>query len=125
MNQNIPANLDLTKSLRVFEETVTQLGKVLKDQRVVISDEVGRSKIRINKKGKLNPKTNRRGYHGEWVEPKLLTIYTVSEKGKKIKTGELPITNDGTYGNFQDFLEMVSFGCVVMRKSCCTLAANG
>ena len=87
-------------------------GKVLKDQRVVISDEVGRSKIRINKKGKRNPKTNRRGYHGEWVEPKLLTIYTVSEKGKKIKTGELPISNDGTYGNFQDFLEILEMHLV-------------
>ncbi len=86
--------------------------KLLLNERVVISVDGGRSKIRINKKGKRNPKTNRRGYHGEWVEPKLLTIYTVSEKGKKIKTGELPITNDGTYENFQDFLEILEMHLV-------------
>ena len=73
--------------------------------------------IRINKKGKRNRKTNRRGYHGEWVEPKLLTIYTVSEKGKKIKTGELPITNDGTYGDFKEFLEILEMHLVSLGIS--------
>ena len=35
---------------------------------------------------KRNKKSNRRRYKGEWKEPKLLTIYAVDEKGKKIKT---------------------------------------
>ncbi len=118
MNQNISAHLDLTKSLRVFEETVTQLLLFTEleewDGRTIKNKE---EKIRINKKGKRNPKTNRRGYRGEWVEPKLLTIYTVNEKGKKIKTGELPITNDGTYGDFKDFLEILEMHLVSLGIS--------
>ncbi len=55
----------------------------------------GRTRIRIDKKGRKNSKTNRHGSTGEWIEPKVLTIYTVDEKGKKIKNGEIPIVNDG------------------------------
>ncbi len=109
MSQNISANLDLNKSILDFN--------VLKDQRVVICAEVRRSKIRREKKGKRNPKTNRRGFHGEWVEPKLLTIYTVDEKGKKMKTGEIPITNDGTYGDFKDFLYILEMYLVSLGIS--------
>ncbi len=53
---------------------------------------------------KRNKKSNRRSYKGEWKEPKLLTIYAVDEKGKKIKSGEVPITNDGTFGNSKELL---------------------
>lgn len=48
---------------------------VLKDQRVVISVDGGRTRIRYAKKGKRRQKTNRHGYAGKWQEPKLLTIY--------------------------------------------------
>ncbi len=41
---------------------------------------------------------------GEWIEPKLLTIYTVDETGKKLKNGEVPLINDGTYGNYKKLL---------------------
>ena len=58
---------------------------VLKDQRVVIAVDGGRTRIRVDKKGRRNLKTNRRGFTGEWIEPKLLTIYTVDEQGKKTK----------------------------------------
>ena len=54
-----------------------------------------------------NPKTKRKKYSGEWIEPKLLTIYTVDEQGKKIKNGEFPIINDGTYGNYKKFLKIL------------------
>ena len=76
----------------------------LKDKRVVISVDGGRSRIIEYKGKKRNPKTHRLSYKGEWKEPKLLTIYAVDEKGKKIKTGEVPITNDGTFGDSKDFL---------------------
>ena len=70
---------------------------ILKDQRVVISSDGGRTRLVEYKGRKRNKKTNRRPYKGEWREPKLLTIYAVDEEGKKIKTGEVPITNDGTF----------------------------
>ena len=92
-------------------------GEILKNQRVIISVDGGRSRIRINKKGKRNPKTKRRGYTGEWVEPKLLTIYTVDRKGKKNKTGEIPIINDGTYGKSKDFLKILEMYLVSLGIS--------
>lgn len=85
---------------------------VLKDQRVVISVDGGRTRIRYAKKGKRRPKTNRHGYVGEWQEPKLLTIYVVDDQGKRVNTAEFPVTNDGTYGNFQPFLELLEMHLV-------------
>ncbi len=76
----------------------------LKGKRVVISVDGGRTRLIDYQARKRNPKTNRRGYKGEWKEPKLLTIYAVDEKGKKIKNGEVPITNDGTFGNSKELL---------------------
>lgn len=76
-------------------------GTVLTNQRVVIAVDGGRTWLRINKTGRKHPKTRRHGYVGQWVEPKLLTIYTVDERGRKIKTDALPVTNDGTYQYYQ------------------------
>ena len=80
---------------------------VLKDQRVVIAVDGGRTKIRFNKKGRRSKKTNRHGFVGEWMEPKLLTIYVVNEEGKKIRTSTIPITNDGTYSGYKEFLKIL------------------
>ncbi|MCV3213056.1 ISLre2 family transposase [Plectonema radiosum NIES-515] len=79
----------------------------LKDRRVVIAVDSGRTRIRINKKGRRKIKNNRRGFTGEWIEPKLLTIYVVNEQGKKIKIGDILITNDGTYEGYQGFLQIL------------------
>ena len=81
--------------------------QILKGQRVVIAVDGGRTKIRINKKGRRNSKINRHGFIGEWIEPKFLTIYVVDENGKKIKNSEIPITNDGTYEDYQGFLKIL------------------
>ena len=83
---------------RIFHLNIGNLqpGNTLKGQRVVIAADGGRTRIRIDKKGRKNSKTNRHGFTGEWIEPKLLTIYTVDKNGKKIKNGEIPIINDGT-----------------------------
>ncbi|MBE8971369.1 ISLre2 family transposase [Nostocales cyanobacterium LEGE 12452] len=80
---------------------------ILKDQRVVIAVDGGRTRIRIPKKGKRKVKTNRYGFTGEWMEPKLLTIYVVDEQGKKIRTSAIPITNDGTYSGYQGFIQIL------------------
>ncbi len=85
---------------------------VLKDQRVVMSVDGGRARIRYAKKGKRHQKTNRHGYVGEWQEPKLLTIYAVDEQGKRVNTAELPVTNDGTFGNVEPFMELLEMHLV-------------
>ena len=94
---------------KIFNLNIGNLvpGNILKGQRVVIAADGGRTRIRIDKKGRRNSKTNRHGFTGEWIEPKLLTIYTVDEKGKKIKNGEIPIINDGTYEDYQGFLKIL------------------
>lgn len=82
-------------------------GNVLKEQRVVITVDGGRSRVRINKKGRKNSLTKRHGFIGKWVEPKLLTIYVVDEQGKKVKNSHIPITNDGTYDGYKTLLEIL------------------
>ncbi len=99
-------------NLRKSKITSLELGSlptsnILKGQRVVIAVDGGRTRIRINKKGRRKVKTNRVGFTGEWIEPKLLTIYVVNEQGEKIKNGEIPITNDGTYKGYQEFLQIL------------------
>ncbi len=81
--------------------------EVLKGQRVVISVDGGRTRLIFYQRGKPNPKTNRRKYKGEWKEPKLLTIYAVNDQGEKIKKGEIPITNDGTFGDSKELLKIL------------------
>ena len=85
---------------------------ILKGKRVVISVDGGRSRLIEYKGRKRNKKTSRRPYKGEWKEPKLLTIYAVDEQGKKIKTGEVPITNDGTFGNSKELLVILEMHLV-------------
>lgn len=53
---------------------------------MVISVDGGLCRIRRPKKGKPRQTTNRRGYYGDWTEPKLLTIYVVNEQGKRVNT---------------------------------------
>ncbi len=92
-------------------------GHVLKGQRVVIAVDGGRTKIRINKKGRKKAKTNCHGFTGVWVEPKLLTIYVVDEQGKKVKNLDIPITNDGTYEGYKAFLEILEMHLVSLGIS--------
>jgi hypothetical protein len=67
----------------------------------------GRSRVRINKKGRKKSKTNRHGFIGQWIEPKLFTIYVVDEQGKKVNNSEIPITNDGTYEGYKSLLQIL------------------
>ena len=82
-------------------------GETLKDKKVVIAVDGGRSRERVDKKGRKRAKTNRHRYTAEWVEPKLMTIYVVDEQGKKIKNADIPITNDGTYENHIEFVKIL------------------
>jgi hypothetical protein len=90
-----------------LEQDRLEASSSLKDKKVIISVDGGRTRIRNYDQKKTNPKTKRRKYTGEWIEPKLLTIYTVDEKGKKIKNGEVPVINDGTYGNYKKLLKIL------------------
>lgn len=84
--------------------------QVLTDQRVVISVDGGRTRIRKIKEDSFNSETNRYGYEGEWKEPKLLTIYIVDKQGKKVSNGV--VTNDGTFGNVEAFMLLLEMHLV-------------
>ena len=101
---------------------------VLKDQRVVISVDGGRTRIRCAKKGKRDRNSNRHGYKGEWIEPKLLTIYVVNPLGERVNTTEIPVTNDRTYGKLQPFLALLEMHLVrlgIFLASQMLLVADG
>ncbi len=87
-------------------------GRTLAGQRVVISVDGGRSRIRRNKKGRRRQKTGRHGYYNEWKEPKLLTIYAVDDQGKKISSLEIPVTNDGSFGKVEEFMPLLEMHLV-------------
>ena len=111
-----------------LEKNSLPTSSLLKDKRVIISVDGGRTRVRIDKQEKPNPKTKRKKYTGEWIEPKLLTIYTVDEKGKKIKTGEIPLINDGTYENYKKFLKILEMYLVSLgidRSQQILLIADG
>lgn len=46
------------------------------------------------------------------IEPKLLTIYVVDERGKRINTAEIPVTNDGTFEGVEQFMELLEMHLV-------------
>jgi hypothetical protein len=53
--------------------------------RLVISTDGGKVKVRVGgKRGRRNQKTRRRKYRTKWVEPRVLVIHVIDEKGKKI-----------------------------------------
>lgn len=100
-----------------LERDLLSTNSQLNNQRVVISVDGGRTRIRTYQPNKINPKTKRKKYTGEWIEPKLLTIYTVDERGKKIKNGEVTLINDGTYGNYKKFLKILEMYLVSLGIS--------
>ncbi|MDJ0632555.1 MAG: hypothetical protein QNJ34_05120 [Xenococcaceae cyanobacterium MO_188.B29] len=103
MAKKIAATLNLTQALEDFHRTVVpllEIGEVEQWNGETLRQRELKIREAAYQRGKRNPKTQRRSYNAEWKEPKLLTIYTVDEQGKKIKTKEIPITNDGTFGNF-------------------------
>jgi hypothetical protein len=147
MNQKNFANLNLNQSLENFQVNITKLlnlnnviewdGTIIKDREekireaalilagqcvAILLDNLSKStevrETAINKtKGWWKTKTRRKKYTGEWIEPKLLTIYTVDERGKKIKNGEFPLINDGSYGNYKKFLKILEMYLVSLGIS--------
>jgi hypothetical protein len=95
----------------------------LAGQKVVISIDGGRTRIRENKpsaKG-THPK-----FDAEWREPKLFIIYTVNEKGEKTKDSEVWI--DGTFqgpDHTAQLLAMWLFYLGVSGASSVTFVADG
>ena len=100
-------------SIRLTEAWMKQVelgempvGETLKGQRVVLQADGGRTRLRRNKKGKRRA-NGQRGYYGEWREPKLFTLYVVDDKGQRVNSLKLPVTNDGTFGDVEAFMALL------------------
>jgi hypothetical protein len=120
--------------VQLTEQWMTQLqqgqipvGETLRGQRVGLNVDGGRTRLRRTKKGK--PKANgRRGYYGDWREPKLFTLYALDDEGKRINTIELPVTNDGTFGDVEGFMTLLEMYLVklgIVHASQVLLVADG
>ena len=94
-------------------------GHTLANQRVVISVDGGRSRLRRNKRGRRRKATGQHGFYGDWTEPLLLTIYAVDEQGHKINTREIPITNDGTFAHYETLLKLLEMHLVGLGIAQC------
>jgi len=94
-------------------------GQAMANQRVVISVDGGRTRLRRNKRGKRRQATGRHGFHGDWREPLLLTIYAVDEQGRKLNTREIPMTNDGTFGHYEALLKLLEMHLVKLGIAHC------
>lgn len=124
---------DIGLGLRAQQLAQRQAGTLattatLSGQRVVISVDGGRTRLRRNKRGKRRAKTQRHGFHGEWREPLLLTIYAVDPQGRKINTQQLPITNDGTFAHHLALLQLLEMHLVrlgIQACQCVLLIADG
>jgi hypothetical protein len=103
------------------------VGETLRGQRVGLNVDGGRTRLRRNKKGK--PKANRRrGYYGDWREPKLFTLYALDDEGKRINTLEMPVTNDGTFADVEGFMALLEMYLVklgVVHAQLVLLVADG
>ena len=77
----------------------------LKNQRVLLSVDGGRLRQRKNKRGARPAGSKRCGFHTDWIEPKLFTLYLIDEEGNIIK--KVPPFVDGTTGKLKEFLELL------------------
>jgi hypothetical protein len=99
------------RQLEQLKQGTLPEGQILAGQRVVLSVDGGRARLRRAKGGRR--KTSRRhGYSGEWKEPKVLTIYVVDQDGHKVSTQEIPLTNDGTFGDVDQFMQVLEMHLV-------------
>lgn len=63
-------------------------GTSAKGKRLVLGVDGGRLRTRVNNGGRPK-KSGRRGFDAEWREPKVLVIYEVDAKGRKVRDGLL------------------------------------
>jgi len=85
------------KELQEYHDGICETASALSQQRVAVCIDGGRINIRTPKNGRLPDNAKRRGFHANWREPKMFTIYTLDEKGDKRK--DSPAFCDGTIAN--------------------------
>ncbi|NJM66144.1 MAG: hypothetical protein HC851_11060 [Acaryochloris sp. RU_4_1] len=110
-----------------LEQGHLAVGDTLRGQRVGLNIDGGRTRLRRNKKGKRKA-NGKRGYYGDWREPKLFTLYALDDEGNRMNTLQMPITNDGTFADVEGFIALLEMYLVklgVVHASLILLVAEG
>jgi hypothetical protein len=77
----------------------------LSGQTLVIGIDGGRLRERRRKRGRKAKGLKRQGYHAEWKEPKLFTLYLMDAEGNLLK--EFEPLHDATMGNHEDMFALL------------------
>ena len=96
---------DRDKELEQFSNGTLPKGHTFASKRVVVAIDGGRTRTRQAKKGKKKQGQQRQGYHTDWKEPKLFTLYAIDETGRKLNKQLLPY-HDGTITGRDSFKQL-------------------
>ncbi len=80
-------------------EVSLQGEETLSGRTLVIGIDGGRLRERRRKRGRKPAKLERRGYHSDWREPKLFTVYLIDEQGELVKS--FAPLHDATMGDHE------------------------
>jgi hypothetical protein len=94
------------KDLADYKNGESVSAPVLRGARVAVCLDGGRINIRTPKKGRIPANAKRRGFHSNWREPKLFTIYSLDEEGKRLKGS--PSFCDGTISGPEKTLDLLA-----------------
>jgi len=95
-----------SREMQAYREGASVPAPVLTQQRVAVCLDGGRINIRTPKKGRLRADAVRHGFHANWREPKLFTVYTLDERGAK--QADSPTLCDGTIAHPDDVFDLLA-----------------
>ena len=78
---------------------------LFKNQRILLSADGGRLRQRKNKRGPWPSGYKRCGFHTDWIEPKLFSLYIIDEDGNIVK--DIAPFVDGTTGKVDEFISLL------------------
>ena len=94
------------KDLDDYRNGAAAQAPVLRGARVAVCLDGGRINIRTPKNGRIPADAKRRGFNSNWREPKLFTIYSLDEEGKRLKGA--PRFCDGTISGPEKTLDLLA-----------------
>ncbi|MBI2265134.1 MAG: hypothetical protein HYU64_08170 [Armatimonadetes bacterium] len=94
------------KDLDDYHNGAAAQAPALKDAHVAVCLDGGRINIRTPKNGRIPDDAKRRGFNANWREPKLFTIYSLDEEGKRLKGS--PHFCDGTISGPEKTLDLLA-----------------
>jgi hypothetical protein len=80
-------------------------GESLRGKRLAVATDGGRIRIKVYKRGRPR-KSGRRGFAGNWQEPKVLVVYELDQRGRKRARGVLRY--DATMGDADKLFEILT-----------------